>query len=118
MNLKTLVLIALVSFLFILPSNAQVKIKKFCTLTYYSQDLHTPHIDYGQRRKYSPLKDSAFVHKMEHVESLSNFVQAMNYLTGLGWNYEGNIPTNQSDGNEVVILFSREFNPAELTEGQ
>lgn len=118
MNSKTLVLIALVSCLFILPSNAQVKIKKFCTVSFRSQSLNSPSIDYGQNRKYSPLKDSAFVHKLEQVEYMTNFVQVMNYLTGLGWNYEGNITSTESDRTEVKILFSREFYPAELTEGK
>lgn len=118
MNSKTLVLIALISFLFILPSDAQVKIKKFCALTYYGKDLHTPHIDYGQTRKYSPLKDSIFVHKLNQVEYMSNFIQVMNYITELGWHYEGNISANQVNSTEIKILFSREFYPAELTEGK
>ncbi|WP_354305647.1 hypothetical protein [Pedobacter sp. UYP1] len=118
MNSKMLVLIALISFLFILPSDAQVKIKKFCTLTYYAQDLRTPHIDYGQTRKYSPLKDSTFVHKLNQVEYMSNFIQVMNYITELGWNYEGNISASQANSTEIKILFSRDFFPAELTEGK
>lgn len=116
MNSKTLFLIALVSSLFILPSNAQVKIKKFCTLTYYAQDLRTPQIDYGQTRKYSPLKDSIFVHKLDQVEYMSNFIRVMNYITELGWNYEGNISSRQANSTEIKILFSRDFFPAELTE--
>lgn len=118
MNFKTLFLIALVSCLFILPASAQVKIKKFCTVSFRYQSLNSPSIDYGQTRKYSPLKDSAFVHKLEQVEYMTNFIQVMNYLTGLGWNYEGNISTAESDRVEVKILFSREFYPAELTEGE
>jgi len=118
MKSKTLVLFALISFLFILPSNAQVKIKKFCMVSFRSQSLNSPTIDYGQTRKYRPLKDSAFVHKLEQVEYMANFIQVMNYLTGLGWNYEGNISTTESDRTEVKILFSREFYPAELTKGK
>lgn len=118
MNSKILVVIALVSFLFILPSSAQVKIKKFCTLSFRSQSLSSPDIDYGQSRKYNPLKDSTFVHQLEQVEYMTNFIKAMNYLTGLGWNYEGNISTTESDHVGVKILFSREFYPAELTEGK
>ncbi|WP_367865590.1 hypothetical protein [Pedobacter sp. WC2423] len=118
MNSKTLVVIALVSFLFILPSSAQVKIRKFCTVSYRYQSLKSPDIDYGQSRKYNPLKDSTFVHKLEQVEYMTNFIQVMNYLTGLGWNYEGNISTTESNNLEVKILFSREFYPAELTEGK
>lgn len=116
MNCKTLILIALVSYLFILPVSAQVKIKKFCTVSFRSQSLSSPTIDYGQTRKYSPLKDSTFVHKLKQVEYMTNFIQVMNYLTGLGWNYEGNISTTESNRTEVKILFSREFYPAELME--
>jgi hypothetical protein len=120
MNYKSLVLVALLSLAFLPPSNAQEKVKKFCTISYggnYSL-WRNPRIDYGQTKRYTPIKDSVFVQKLNRVEAIENFVQALNYMTGLGWKYEGNIPLANSDHPEFRVLFSRDFDPAELTEGK
>ncbi|HWW42364.1 hypothetical protein [Pedobacter sp.] len=120
MNYKSLAVIMLLSSAFIYRSNAQEKVKKFCTISYGGNyDLwRNPRIDYGQTKRYTPLKDSVFIQKLNKVEAIENFVQALNYMTGLGWKYEGNIPLADPSRPEFRILFSRDFDPAELTEGK
>lgn len=120
MNYKSLAMIILLSSAFIYRSNAQEKVKKFCTISYGGNyDLwRNPRIDYGQTKRYTPLKDSIFVQKLNRVEAIENFVQALNYMTGLGWKYEGNIPLADPGHPELRVLFSRDFDPSELTEGK
>lgn len=122
MNYKSLFLIILVPFALISKSKAQEKVKKFCVLSCESQSLNSkgnnpyPTIDFGQTKKYSPLKDSTATAKLNRVETIDNFVKAMNYMTELGWKYEGNVFIYEPSNPRVSILFSKEFYPAELTE--
>lgn len=100
--------------LVVFSTQAQNKVKKYCEVS-YSYGLFEPRykIDYGQDRKYNPLKDSVHIEQLLKVKSMRTRIDVLNYMSGLGWDF---ISIGGGQDVSVVMIFSREFDPAELSE--
>ncbi|HEY0174902.1 MAG TPA: hypothetical protein VGC08_00900 [Pedobacter sp.] len=92
---------------------AQDKVKRFCEMSVSGRRIR---LDYGQTKTSDPFRDPVYINKLLRVESFEKMVAAMNYMSDMGWKYEGSTPIHYSENsNEIRVLFSKEFEPAALT---
>ncbi len=124
MKFKLLTIIIAMQLASVGTLHAQDKVKKFCELLFRNAAFSGKYnssitLDYGQTKKYTPLNDSTFVGKLMKVEAFETLVGALNYMTELGWKYEGSSPlVYESSTSGIRVLFSREFDRSELKGGK
>ncbi|PYF69452.1 hypothetical protein [Pedobacter nutrimenti] len=113
MKTRMIVAIALIQFLAFTVHAQEKKIKKYCEISFTAGIFaNNVKLNFGQNKQYSPIKDSLYVRKLKHVETLSNRISILNYMSKLGWKY---IETTSSfKGEPSTVLLSKEFDPSEL----
>jgi len=95
-------------------TQAQKKVKKYCEVAYSAALFDARyHVDYGQDKNYSPIKDSVYVGKLLKVKAMKTRIEVLNYMSALGWDF---VSVSGDRDEYRVFIFSREFDPAELNE--
>lgn len=115
MKLKIIFPVLLLLFqLMAFRTQAQNKVKRYCEVSSSDKFFYSGYaVDYGQNRKYNPLKDSVCIRKLQKVESLETRVEVLNYMSELGWDL---VSLRGGKDYYLPFIFSREFDPAELNE--
>lgn len=122
MKLKFLFIITLLNVAVMSSSFAQEKVKKFCELSFNYKTFRGKYfksnisVEYGQTENVNPFKDQKVSRELLKTESMITLVRALNYMTSIGWKYETNIPVVYAGDDGVRVLFSKDFDSAELTE--
>lgn len=119
MIMKTLYVLVFLQ-LAVMTLHAQHTVKRFCQLRVYNKVFSSRNksieLDYGQLKNTSPFRDSLYVIKLLRVESFNTLVSALNYMSDLGWKYESSTANRDTELSDVVVLFSKEFEPKDLRE--
>ena len=99
---------------------AQAPYKVYCTLQGNEKNFHNNQvslrIDYGQKS----LKDNKLVDENGDEIKFDTMVSAMNYMSKLGWNYEGCYNSEDQNGGGLIFIWilSKEVtSDDEITQG-
>ena len=87
----------LLSLALINSASAQKKVERFCKLDIFLPSEHKANVsvNYGDRREFLQLTDSATLVELDKVNNFKNDVDAINYMNKLGWSCVQIVGLNQ-----------------------
>lgn len=108
---KILIFLSICLFFSVEVVIAQNKTQMFCKIIITpAKNGENITIDYGKRSTYSFINDTTILAKMEKINGFNNDMDALNYMTSLGWELIKAFPLVRTYSTEKYIyLFKKEF---------
>jgi glutathione peroxidase-family protein len=103
------VIFTLFSILIVNTATAQKNTERFCRLEVIYKSAHKQaiSINYGNKQDFKTLNDTTTIIKLDSVNNFENDIDAINYMSKLGWSFTGVFSLTRNLGPEIYVYIFR-----------